>query len=317
MSAELPPLVWLTSFVAVVDHGTFTSAAQALHRSQPRVSSHVASLERHLAVPLLERGSRGVELTEAGTVFLPQARAVLHQLRVGVDAVSALSDTLHGRIRIGSYPGAMAVILAPLVRRYQTMYPGVSVELSEGEPGRLEEAIAAQEIDFALRTADVPQRHHDVPSASLFHERILLVVRHDHPLARSSEVDPRLLETETVIVSGDSITGWQDYRDRLDQVGVDPIRMITVVQPTTVVALVREGLGVGLLGALASKVTVQGRETLAVNLPGPLWQREIRLYRNASVATTPAESAFVELLRTDGPSLAAGRTLWPSVSPEG
>lgn len=312
MADKTPPPVWLASFVAVVDHGTFTAAANALNRAQPRVSSHVASLERELGVPLLERHSTGVRLTQAGSVFLPHARSVLRQLRNGVDAVATLTDTLHGRIRIGSYPGAMAVILAPLVQRYQSMYPGVVVELREGEPGPLEDAVAAQEIDLALWTSDVPQRHHDVPSRPLFHEKIVLIVQHDHPLARSSEADPTRLGHETFIVSSDPSVGWSDYRDRLDRVGVDPVRMITVVQPTTVVALVREGLGVGLLGALAAKVTVHREETVAVALPSPLWQREIRLYRSIDAVDTPALDAFVELLTHEGPTLATGRTLWPA-----
>lgn len=304
--------MWLASFVAVVDHGTFTAAAQALNRAQPRVSAHVASLERDLGVSLLERQSRGAQLTKAGAVFLPHARGALRAVRNGVDALATLTDTMQGRIRIGGYPGAMAVILAPLLQRYQQMYPGVSIDLREGDPASLEDAVAAQEIDLAVRTAEVPQRHHQVPSGLLFHEKIVLVVRHDHRLVRTTTPDLSSLSQETVIVSGDPPTGWSDYRDRLDQVGVEPFRVITVVQPTTVAALVREGMGIGLLGALAAKVTVHGEELVAIDLPSPLWQREIRLYRHAAVARTPELKAFIALLHREGPRLSTGRATWPS-----
>jgi len=77
----------------------------------------------------------------------------------------------------------------------------------------LEDAVAAQDFDLAPRTVDVPQRHHNVPSSPMFHEKIALVVRHDHPLARHSHPDPSLLADQTVIFSGNPSGGWSDYRD--------------------------------------------------------------------------------------------------------
>lgn len=304
-----PPLVWLLSFVTVVEHGTFTAAAQALHRAQPRVSSHIAALERQLGAALLIRGARRVELTAAGSAFLPHARAVLRELRGGADAVSALTSTVQGRIAIGGYPGVMAVVIAPVVRRFTDLYPGVSVELREADPAILEGLVATGEIDLAVRTIDVPQRHHNVPSTPLFAERIQLIVRPDDPLARSGAADPTALGGRVVVVSGDPLGGWSDYRERLDRIGVEPRQVITVAEPTTVVALVREGLGIGLLGALAAKVTVSG-ETTAVDLPEPLWLRQISGYRLVDSSPTPALSRFLELLAAEGPSLTAGRAVW-------
>src|SRR5699024_5079210 len=80
---ELPQLVWLASFLAVVEHGTFTAAARSTNRAQPRISAHVASLERHLGAVLLERGPRNVRLTSAGEALLPYARGACQQLRSG------------------------------------------------------------------------------------------------------------------------------------------------------------------------------------------------------------------------------------------
>lgn len=310
-SREPPPLVWLTSFVAVVEHGTFTAAAQALNRAQPRISAHIAALERNLGSTLLIRGTRGVQLTEAGSALLPHARGVLREIRHGVDAVRAVASTVQGTLAVGSYPGAMAVVIAPIVARYRSRFPGVAVELHEADPAVLESMVAAGDIDLAVRTADVPQRHHNVPSVPLFDEPIRLLVRVDHPQSRATTADPAILQNETVIVSGDPETGWSDYRDRLDRIGVEPYKIITVVQPTTVVALVREGLGVGLLGALAAKITVTDDEVRAVRLPRPLWLREIRIYQRADAEPRPPVESFMQLLRNEAPDLTAGASIWP------
>lgn len=143
------------------------------------------------------------------------------------------------------------MVVAPIVARYRSRFPGVAVELHEADPPALESMVANGDIDLAVRTADVPQRHHNGPSTPLFDEPIRLIVRREHRRSRSTTdgADPTILQNETVIVSGDPGKGWSDYRDRLDRIGVEPYKIITAVQPTTVVALVREGLGIGLLGA--------------------------------------------------------------------
>lgn len=302
-------LPWLGSFVAVVDHGSFTAAAKALARSQPRVSAHVASLENTLGTTLLERTTRTVRLTAAGGIFLPHARNVLRGLRTGVEAVGAAAAALQGRVRIGSYPGVMAVVMAPLVKQFATAHPGTMLELREADPAVLEDAVVNREVDFAVRTADVPQRHHRVPSNTLFHEKIQLVVRHDHRLAREQHPDPADLAEETVIVSGGG--GWVDYQERLDRLGIEPRDLVCVVQPTTMVALVREGHGVGLLGALAARVTVPTDELTTRPLPAPLWLREIRLYQLEDRKAVPVVRAFLDLLTREAPKLTAGAALWP------
>src|ERR1700754_4273248 len=107
-------LSWLSSFVAVVDHGSFTAAGGAVHRSQPRISAHVAALEQALGTPLMTRTSKQVTLTAAGARFLPKARAALAEIQAGVDEVATLRTRLQGTVTIGGYPGLSAVVLAPL-----------------------------------------------------------------------------------------------------------------------------------------------------------------------------------------------------------
>src|SRR6476469_4331633 len=70
-------LDWLETFLAVVDQGGFTAASEHIHRSQSRVSAHIAGLERALGVQLIDRHRRPAALTDAGVVLSRHARAVL------------------------------------------------------------------------------------------------------------------------------------------------------------------------------------------------------------------------------------------------
>ncbi|GAA3673560.1 hypothetical protein GCM10022224_042280 [Nonomuraea antimicrobica] len=250
-------------------------------------------------------------LTAAGARFLPKARAALAEIRSGVDEVRTLHADLTGRFTVGGYPGLSAVLLAPLIQRFRRMYPGVAVVLREGDPLQLEEAIAHGEVDVALRTSDVPQVHHDIPSKHLFHERIVLVAPKGHPLATSAPTDLTLLANETVMVTGDPYAGWADYRDRLDRIGADPVEIMVIAQSTTIAALVSAGLGVAILGAFAAQVSVFGDNLVTRPLPGPLWQREIRLYRKAGRVTSTPVDAFLDLLDEHAPALTARTAVWP------
>ena len=303
-------LSWLATFVAVVDHGGFTAAGRALGRSQPRVSAHVAGLEQALGDALLIRTSKELTLTAAGARFLPKARAALAEIQSGVDEVRTLGTKLRGRVTVGGYPGLSAVVLAPLMQQFRRLHPGVTVVLREGDPLQLEEAIAHGEVDIALRTSDVPQVHHNVPSTHLFHEKIVLVAPARHPLATAAPLDLGLLADETVMVTGDPYAGWADYRDRLDRIGADPVEIMVISQPTTISALVAAGLGVAILGAFAAQVAVFGDDVVIRALPGPLWQREIRLYRRAGRVATPTVDAFLDLLHQAAPALTARTAIW-------
>ncbi|MET9242629.1 LysR family transcriptional regulator [Nonomuraea sp. NPDC003709] len=304
-------LSWLATFVAVVDHGGFTAAGRVLGRSQPRVSAHVAALEQALGDTLLIRTSKEVTLTAAGARFLPKARAALAAIQTGVDEVRTLRAELKGRVTVGGYPGLSAVLLAPLMQRFRRLHPGVTVVLREGDPPQLEEAIARGELDIALRTSDVPQVYHNVPSAHLFHEKIVLVAPKGHPLATASPVDLRLLSQETVMVTGDPYAGWADYRDRLDRVGADPVEIMVIAQATTISSMVAAGLGVAILGAFAAQVAVFGDDVVTRPLPAPLWQREIRVYRKAGRVSTRPVDAFLDLLHQEAPALTARTAAWP------
>jgi DNA-binding transcriptional LysR family regulator len=86
----------LEYFVAVADERSFTRAAEQLHVVQSGVSSGVKALERELGTALLERTSRRVTLTSAGTALLPKARSALDAARDARDAVDAVRGGLRG-----------------------------------------------------------------------------------------------------------------------------------------------------------------------------------------------------------------------------
>lgn len=130
----------LRLFLAVVDEGGFTAAAEAAHVAQPAVSLAVRELEAELGAPLLVRSRRGATLTSAGEALVGPARQALRDVENAAAAVAAVTGLVAGRLDLASLPTLAADPVADLVGRFRRAHPAVSVRL--GAPRDLEELAA-------------------------------------------------------------------------------------------------------------------------------------------------------------------------------
>lgn len=268
---------WLETFVTVIDHGSFSTAARALHRAQSRVSTHVAALERALGGTLVDRTHRPVRPTELGTVFLPHARAVLEALARGADAVEEHSGTLRGRVVIGCHPSVSAGFLPGVLAAIHAEHPYVRIELTEHTTPDLVSGIGTGRFHIAIHSLAADPPSEELLSVHLWTERFVAVVPPGHPLthgippssrhhdqrlggisddpAPPSTLTPRSLTEHPLIAvaqpgaevdpdTGAALTAW----------GLEIPLAWRSEQPQSVVNLARAGLGVGVLNALAASI---------------------------------------------------------------
>ena len=138
----------LRTFVAVVDGGGFTRAAERLHRTQSTVSQQLKRLEERLTTPLLERNTRRVTLTERGELLLGYARRLL---ALNDEALAALAETqLQGRVRLGSAQELADGGLADLLAHFTRLHPGVALEVRVDANLKLRDEVARGELDLAV-----------------------------------------------------------------------------------------------------------------------------------------------------------------------
>ena len=113
----------LRTFVAIARLGSLSAASAAVHLSQPAVSRQVQALERRLGARLLERGARGVTLTEAGQAVARGAADVLARLEELEGELTLLRGGEGGTLRVGATVTVCLYLLPPLLRRYRERYP--------------------------------------------------------------------------------------------------------------------------------------------------------------------------------------------------
>jgi DNA-binding transcriptional LysR family regulator len=274
----------LEYFVAVADELSFTRAGQRLHVVQSGVSATVKNLERELGVTLFDRSPQLVALTEAGSVFLPHARATLDAARQAAETVSGPAGGLRGALNVGTMTTPGFVEVPVLLGHFHEQHPNVTLRLKTVPSGSagLADAVLRGSLDVAfLSLTGAP------PSGLRWRElatsRIVLVVREDHRLARRPSVGLDELAGETFV---DFPVGYGN-RTVVDQVfaaeRVDRHVAHEVADLTTGAECVAEGLGIAFLPTVAIPDDPRLR---VVEVAAPLWW-----YVGVATATTRRASA--------------------------
>lgn len=251
-------LDWLETFVAVVDSGGFSAAAHIVHRSQSRVSSHVASLEHALGARLFDRRPRPVLLTDAGEAYLPHARETLANLHRGQAEVDSVLGVVRGHAVLGSYPSASAAFVPELLNGFNARHPQVSVDLIERPTLGLSEALGSGNLHLALRPLAPHETTEGLAFRALWREPLVAVFPPDHSLA---QVRPPLplsaLVQHRLVTIGGSFGREVMYEAHiaLKQLETAPCFAWQTDQPQTLVNFVRAGLGVGVTNLLAMAVS--------------------------------------------------------------
>jgi DNA-binding transcriptional LysR family regulator len=177
----------LRYFITVAEEGHITRAAVRLGMQQPPLSQQIRALEDQIGVPLLVRLPRGVQLTEAGRVFLGEARAALAQVKHAVDAAQRTARGEQGQLAVGfSGSAAFHPLIPAVVRAFRQQSPNVDLMLEEGSTSDLIAALQKDQLDIAF--IRVPSGHTDgLTVEPLLNEEMLVALPAHHALLRNGK----------------------------------------------------------------------------------------------------------------------------------
>jgi DNA-binding transcriptional LysR family regulator len=190
----------LRYFVAVAEERHFTRAAERLGIKQPPLSLQIKQLEQELGTPLFRRLTRGVELTEPGTLLLDEARQILEQVERTKANVRNRARGETGRIRVGFAGATYFQPRVPgLVQTYRRRYPGVVLSPVQGNTPDLVEAVQNGSVDVAFVRPPLGDRQ-SITVHPLVEETMRIVLPSNHPQARKRFVSLATLAQETIIL---------------------------------------------------------------------------------------------------------------------
>lgn len=285
-------LDWLETFLAVVDRGGFTAASEQVHRSQSRVSAHIAGLERELGVKLIDRTRRPAALTAAGEVFARHAREIVAGVGSARSAVGALRAMDAQTLTVLTTPCIGTALFPAVVHGLAEEHPGVRLVLAEQSGHDVERRFSADGVAVAV----LPTLHHPLPPGLqervLWRERVRVLVPEGHALARGGPVAPAALVEHPLAVTGCAAETHAEVLALLADGGLAAQPRVTVDTPQTLAAVVRAGAGVGVAGAVALE-HVDTRGLVVLDVDDPAFEREVAAYWYRALATNGLGGALL------------------------
>ncbi len=258
----LPTLRQLEYFVAIVDEGGFSRAAEACLVTQPALSSQMQQLERLLGVQLLERGGRKLLLTQAGRTLLPRARAALHEVQELVSAASAAGGTLQGDLRLGVIPTIAPYLLPAVLPAVQQRYPQLRLLLSEARTSELVRELHTGRLDLLLLALDTEL--HGATVFELFDEDFLLALPDNHALAGREQVQEDDLEGLDLLLLDDGHCLRDHALAACGAAAGQAHGDFRGSSLNTLVRMVAGGIGVTLLPQMAAATEVRSEDPIAL-----------------------------------------------------
>lgn len=233
----------LRCFVAVVEHGGFRAAAEALHIAQSALSRRISRLEQRLGHQLLERSRRGVQLTPHGEMLLEGARRVLASLD---DIAGRVADYRGTILRLGCAGTAAGSFLAKFLAQWIPRHPHVRLMMIEDGARALRDRLVRRECDLAIVASPIPPefQHRLVKKVSL-----QALFPPGHRLAKSPEpLNVRELHRQRVLLNAPTFLSHALLMAACRVAHVEPIVVYESSVGQTLAALAEAGLGIAVVG---------------------------------------------------------------------
>ena len=284
----------LRVFAAVAERSHVTRAAHALGMTQSATSAAIASLERLSGVKLFNRVGRGIELTEAGRRFLPEAKNVIERAAIARAILEQSAETESGTVSVGASQTIANHWLPRRLAAFREAYPAIRLDITIGNTQTVEDAVVSGDLDIGM--VEGPTTHQILIRTIVDSDRPVLVTSPGMsvPLLSTGRID---LASLPWIVREEGSGTRNALHQLCERMGVpfDMLR-IRLVLPSN--EAVREAVEAGAGAAVISEQVVAASvETGRLSVvPVDLPQRDFALLRHSQRVMTPAQRALVSTL---------------------
>jgi DNA-binding transcriptional LysR family regulator len=288
----------LATFLGVLEHGSFTRAAEVLGLSQSTVSFHVKALETSVGVKLIDRGRDGVDTTAHGRVLRRYAAQLLTLRNEAESALRAIDEGLTGYVLVAASTIVGEYLLPRSLARLRESHVGVSVSVAVSDSRRAIASLLAGEADVAL-VGGMP-RDRRLTVRPFAHDEIVLV----GPGAGGVEpaADGSLASTPLVLRREGS--GTREAVADVLAAALANARAGTTVEVGSTEAVkrcVEAGLGLGFVSRIAISDELEAGRLRIVEVRGLPIRREFHIALRKGATLPPAAAALVEILTGEPP----------------
>jgi DNA-binding transcriptional LysR family regulator len=269
----------LQTFIAVVEAGNYSAAAERLHMSQPAVSQHIRALEAQLDnVRLFRRVGQQMLLTHAGEELVDMARDMLALATRAEESIRNLRGQVSGRVTLGCTPSSGERLLAPVLAAFRQQFPAIQISVVLASFDALLEGLASQQVHVLL--AEEQQRRRGWESLLLGSERLMLLAPRGHALLAQEQVTPGQLKGLPLVMPRAGTPLRRLIEEGLRRRGVGVADVVVALETDGMgltIQAVRAGIGMAFVPQMRLP---RGRDTGVVDLAGIHMQQEWYVLRS-------------------------------------
>ncbi|MCG2585801.1 LysR substrate-binding domain-containing protein [Massilia sp. TS11] len=289
----------LRYFVAIVNQGSLSRAAQVLHIAQPALTQQLRQLEDELGAQLLHRTAQGVSSTEAGKLFYEHALAILKQVADAASAVTQTAASPAGHVTLGlphSISGALAL---PLLQAVQSQYPDITLQLSEELSGNLIDQLKSGRVNLAVLFDD--GQLGNFATTPLVEEELMFIGAPARVQGKSRSKTPRPLALAEVLAQPLILpVQGQGVRPRIEAVAAQAGLALGQVLEINSIAILKSALLADMGGTILPLAPLQAEVAsgalAARPICSPAISRTVTLCASKSIPLTQAGQAVSRLV---------------------
>jgi molybdate transport repressor ModE-like protein len=246
----------LRIFTIVAEQGSFSRAARSAHISQPAVTKGIQELEKQVGLPLLERGARGVRLTEAGETLLEHAKVIFAAENTAEEELRHFRGLSGGKLSIGASLTIANYYLPPIVARFHELYPQLELSLSSYNTENIVRLLLDYKLDIAL--VEGPVHNERITIKHWREDELAVVAAANHPLAKRENLTAADLN-DAIWVVREHGSGTREVVDEaLNERNLQPRDTLEINSTAAIKQTVASGLGLAMvsLHSAADQITI-------------------------------------------------------------
>ncbi len=252
----------MTQMVAIAEHGHMTRAAQELGVSQPALSAALRKLENELGTELFHRTGHGVELTDAGKVFIEHAKVTLRAAEQTSEAVRSLVGLESGSIKVGAGATATGYLLPSAIHAVRDEYPGLRFSIREAGSSQVAQGVISGELDLGIVTLPMDHpRGDELMVIKEIQDELRLIVPGGHRLDGKRNFQWKDLQGEAVVAfeAGSAVRSLIDSAAASEGVSLEVVMELRSIE--TIMQMVNAKIGVGFVSkfGLPEKAGIRAR----------------------------------------------------------
>jgi len=284
--------------VQVIEHGSFSKAAEAIFVSQPSVSIYINSLEKELGTTLISRSTKDVFPTQAGRIFYENAKELLSVKSNAVLRIKSLSGNFAGSINISASSVPAQYILPEILAEFTDIYPDISFVVKQADTLEVSRSIASQVAEIGFSGGIVENSKCDF--TEFMTERMVIIAAPDKGFTSSAEYTLDSLLHENRFISREKGSGTRtQYEAFFVEQNIDIKKINTCLcfdNTQSIINAVMGGLGISMVSELAASAFIKREMVIPLNIKTKLPERKFYYVLKKKFAHSHLVSLFVEFL---------------------